>query len=207
MEITPEEIENYQEDIRNFTDNSFDKKETRKLIEKEWWWKWLTRQMTQDKVQILEQAFMNDFSVEEACHQAGIPVSLFVNYYNNNLEFKDRINSARDFPFRLWKKKIMEAVASKDFNDYEFILKWLRQRQPQWYWDTPQFQEHNEALTQEDDELLKQILIDKWDERTLDEIKKQEQLEQESEFSRQIDSFLTNTDTPDAFGWTEDAGL
>ena len=37
MEITPEEIENYQEDIRNFTDNSFDKKETRKLIEKEQW--------------------------------------------------------------------------------------------------------------------------------------------------------------------------
>ena len=206
MEITPEEIENYQEDMRNFTDNSFDKKEARKLIKEEWRWGRM-KLLSQDKVQVLEQAFMNDFSVEEACHQAWIAVSTFINYYNNNAEFKDRINAARDFPFRLWKKKIMEAVASKDFNDYEFILKWLRQRQPQWYWDQPSFQEHNEALTQEDDELLKQILIDKWDERTLDEIKKQEQIEQESEFSKQNNSFLEDTDTPDAFGWTENISL
>ena len=44
---------------------------------------------------------MNDFSVEEACHQAGISISTFMNSYNNNIDFKNRMNAARDFPFRM----------------------------------------------------------------------------------------------------------
>ena len=83
-----------------------------------------------------------------------------------------RVNSARDFPFRIGKKKIMQAISSQDFNDYEFILKWLKLRQPKVYWEqqTIQFQ-WTETLNDDDKELLKEILIDKWDERTLEEIK------------------------------------
>lgn len=213
MEITDEAIENYvDEDI-----TTYDKKQTQKLIEEDnrkenntYWtqgisieWKWLTN----DKVRLLEQSFMNDFSVEEACHQAGISVSTFINAYNNNPEFKSRINAARDFPFRLWKKKIMQAIASKDFNDYEFIFKRIKSRQPWRYWEQQIFQEHNEALTQEDDDLLKEILIDKWDEKTLAEIKKQEQEEQENEFNKQINEFLADTEQPDAFTWETDLDI
>lgn len=210
MEITDEAIENYvDEDL-----STYDKKETQKLIEEDGWrenntywaqsismeWKGLTN----DKVRILEQSFMNDFSVEEACHQAGISISTFMNSYNNNIDFKNRMNAARDFPFRMWKKKIMQAISSKDFNDYEFILKRIKSRQPSWYWEQQVFQEHNEALTQEDDELLKEILVDKWDERTLAEIKKQEEEEQENEFNKQINDFLADTEQPDAFAWETD---
>ena len=213
MEITDEEIENYIDEWIS----EINRKKTQQLIEEDGWkenntywaqgisieWKWLTN----DKVQILEQSFMNDFSVEEACHQAGVSLSTFMNAYNNNIEFKNRINAARDFPFRLGKRKIMQAIWSKDFNDYEFILKWLRTRQPSRYWEQQVFQEHNEALTQEDDELLKEILVDKWDERTLAEIKRQEEEEQENEFNKQINEFLADTEQPDAFSWETDLNI
>jgi len=44
---------------------------------------------------------MSDFTIEEACHQAGIPISTFYSNYYQNEEFKTRINAARDFPFRI----------------------------------------------------------------------------------------------------------
>ena len=151
---------------------------------------------------------LSDFTIEEACHQAGIPISTFYSNYYQNEEFKTRINAARDFPFRIWKRKIMQAVTSNDFNDYEFILKRLKLRQPKIYWEqqTIQFQ-WTETLNDEDKALLQEILVDKWDERTLEEIKKQEMEEQESEFAKQIDNFLSNTETLDAFGWETDTDL
>ena len=102
----------------------------------------------------------------------------------------------------------MQAVTSNDFNDYEFILKRLKLRQPKIYWEqqTIQFQ-WTETLNDEDKALLQEILVDKWDERTLEEIKKQEMEEQESEFAKQIDNFLSNTETLDAFGWETDTDL
>ena len=102
----------------------------------------------------------------------------------------------------------MQAISSQDFNDYEFILKWLKLRQPKVYWEqqTIQFQ-WTETLNDDDKELLKEILIDKWDERTLEEIKQQEAEEQESEFAKQIDDFINNAEELDAFSWETDQDL
>ena len=210
MELTEEEIKKYQADPYGEEWNKPDIKKARELIEEEWFGdlKRPKTVLTEDKVAILEKSLMSDFTVEEACHQAGIPISTFYNNYYQNDEFKTRINAARDFPFRIWKRKIMQAVTSNDFNDYEFILKRLKLRQPKIYWEqqTIQFQ-WTETLNDEDKALLQEILIDKWDERTLEEIKKQELEEQESEFAKQIDTFLSNTETLDAFGWETDTVL
>ena len=102
----------------------------------------------------------------------------------------------------------MQAISSQDFNDYEFILKWLKLRQPKVYGEqqTIQFQ-WTETLNDDDKELLKEILIDKWDERTLEEIKQQEAEEQESEFAKQIDDFINNAEELDAFSWETDENL
>lgn len=210
MELTEEEIKKYQSDPYWEEWNTFNKQKTRDLIEEEWFWAVQRPKtvLTEDKVQVLEKSLMSDFTIEEACHQAGIPISTFYSNYYQNEEFKTRINAARDFPFRIWKRKIMQAVTSNDFNDYEFILKRLKLRQPKIYWEqqTIQFQ-WTETLNDEDKALLQEILVDKWDERTLEEIKKQEMEEQESEFAKQIDNFLSNTETLDAFGWETDTDL
>ena len=210
MELTEEEIKKYQSDPYWEEWNTFNKQKTRELIEEEWFWAVQRPKtvLTEDKVQVLEKSLMSDFTIEEACHQAGIPISTFYSNYYQNEEFKTRINAARDFPFRIWKRKIMQAVTSNDFNDYEFILKRLKLRQPKIYWEqqTIQFQ-WTETLNDEDKALLQEILVDKWDERTLEEIKKQEMEEQESEFAKQIDNFLSNTETLDAFGWETDTDL
>ena len=210
MELTEEEIKKYQSDPYWEEWNTFNKQKTRDLIEEEWFWAVQRPKtvLTEDKVQVLEKSLMSDFTIEEACHQAGIPISTFYSNYYQNEEFKTRINAARDFPFRIWKRKIMQAVTSNDFNDYEFILKWLKLRQPKIYGEqqTIQFQ-WTETLNDEDKALLQEILVDKWDERTLEEIKKQEMEEQESEFAKQIDNFLSNTETLDAFGWETDTDL
>lgn len=210
MELTEEEIKKYQSDPYWEEWNTFNKQKTRELIEEEWFWAVQRPKtvLTEDKVQVLEKSLMSDFTIEEACHQAGIPISTFYSNYYQNEEFKTRINAARDFPFRIWKRKIMQAITSNDFNDYEFILKRLKLRQPKIYWEqqTIQFQ-WTETLNDEDKALLQEILVDKWDERTLEEIKKQEMEEQESEFAKQIDNFLSNTETLDAFGWETDTDL
>lgn len=210
MELTEEEIKKYQSDPYWEEWNTFNKQKTRDLIEEEWFWAVQRPKtvLTEDKVQVLEKSLMSDFTIEEACHQAGIPISTFYSNYYQNEEFKTRINAARDFPFRIWKRKIMQAVTSNDFNDYEFILKRLKLRQPKIYGEqqTIQFQ-WTETLNDEDKALLQEILVDKWDERTLEEIKKQEMEEQESEFAKQIDNFLSNTETLDAFGWETDTDL
>lgn len=210
MELTEEEIKKYQSDPYWEEWNTFNKQKTRDLIEEEWFWAVQRPKtvLTEDKVQVLEKSLMSDFTIEEACHQAGIPISTFYSNYYQNEEFKTRINAARDFPFRIWKRKIMQAITSNDFNDYEFILKRLKLRQPKIYWEqqTIQFQ-WTETLNDEDKALLQEILVDKWDERTLEEIKKQEMEEQESEFAKQIDNFLSNTETLDAFGWETDTDL
>lgn len=210
MEITAEEIKKYQEDPLWAEWNKFHKEETKKLIEEEKRDKNRVpaRILTEDKISILEKSLMADFTVEEACHQAWISISQFYNNYYQNEEFKTRINAARDFPFRIGKKKVMQAITSPDFNDYEFILKWLKLRQPKIYWEqqTIQFQ-WTETLNDEDKALLQEILIDKWDERTLEEIKKQEAEEQESEFAKQIDEFLSNAEDLDAFSWETDQNI
>lgn len=189
--ITDEEIENYHDDP--FANSVYDKKETQKLMEEEW--RGIKRNstrtvMTNDKMQILEQAFMADFTIEEACHQAWINIATFNHYYNENEEFRERINASKDFAFRMWKKKIMQAISSSDFNDYEFILKWLRMRQPKLYWEQQEFVQHQESLTAEDNMLLQEILIDKGSSETLDEIKIREEKEAEQLLSEEIDLFL-----------------
>ena len=59
----------------------------------------------------------------------------------------------------------------------------------------------------EKDSAKKEILVDKWDERTLAEIKRQEEEDRESEFAKQIDEFLLNTEAPDAISWETDFDL
>lgn len=210
MELTEDEIRRYQEDPLGNEWNAFNKKQAKQLIEEENWWRRMSPRTAIDENQLstLEKSLMSDFTIEEACHQAWINLSTFYTNYYQNEEFKNRVNSARDFPFRIGKKKIMQAISSQDFNDYEFILKWLKLRQPKVYWEqqTIQFQ-WTETLNDDDKELLKEILIDKWDERTLEEIKLQEAQEQESEFAKQIDDFINNAEELDAFSWETDQDL
>ena len=89
MELTEEEIKKYQSDPYWEEWNTFNKQKTRDLIEEEWFWAVQRPKtvLTEDKVQVLEKSLMSDFTIEEACHQAGIPISTFYSNYYQNEEF------------------------------------------------------------------------------------------------------------------------
>ena len=77
-------------------------------------------------LQKLDEAFMMDATVREACAFAGIAESTYDAEAAGNPAFLERMERAMQFPFMLAKKTVVEAMKAKDG---PLAMKWLKNRQ------------------------------------------------------------------------------
>lgn len=74
-------------------------------------------------VQKLIAAIQRDFTVEEACHYAGISTSTYYNWLENYPELLDKIDYAKTYLFRISKELIVDdIVTNKDANRAAWFL-------------------------------------------------------------------------------------
>ena len=94
--------------------------------------RWRPSKLNDITVGKLEEVFKRDWSVSEACSYAGIHRDTYYEYLNKNKEFSDRMERARAFPFIYAKKKLFEAINSKDINiAAKYALEFLKRRDPE----------------------------------------------------------------------------
>ena len=95
--------------------------------------RWRPSKLNEIIVGKLEEIFKRGWNVSEACSYAGINRDTYYEYLKRNKEFSDRMERARIFPFIYAKKKIFEAISSKDINiSAKYALEFLRRRDPEW---------------------------------------------------------------------------
>ena len=76
--------------------------------------RWRPSKINEIVVGKLEEIFKKDWNVSEACLYAGINRDTYYENLRKNKEFSDRMERARMFPFIYAKKKLFEAIGSKD---------------------------------------------------------------------------------------------
>lgn len=83
----------------------------------------------------LEEAFENDFTLEEAWDHAGISKATYYRHLDANDGFRDRMRRAQTFPLTLAKKTVLAQIkGSKDKpGDGSLGLRLLERRQPERY--------------------------------------------------------------------------
>ena len=95
--------------------------------------RWRPTKINEESVGKLEEIFKRDWNVSEACSYAGIHRDTYYQNLKKNKEFSDRMERARMFPFIYAKKKLFEAIGSKDPNiSAKYALEFLRRRDPEW---------------------------------------------------------------------------
>lgn len=87
--------------------------------------------ITHEVVRKLEEAFRNDFTVEEACRYAKISKSTYYEEAKRNEEFSDEMRCAQDYAILLAKKAVVRHLKKGD--DPYFALRFLERRQPEQY--------------------------------------------------------------------------
>src|SRR4051812_7276828 len=85
---------------------------------------------TPEVIRKLEEAFMIDATVPEACANAGMGKSAYYDECNRNPAFVDKMDRAQQFPFLLAKKAVVQALQTNDGN---LGLKFLKNRQADRY--------------------------------------------------------------------------
>ena len=95
--------------------------------------RWRPSKINEIVVGKLEEIFKRDWNVSEACLYAGINRDTYYENLKRNKEFSDRMERARMFPFIYAKKKLFEAIGSKDLNiAAKYALEFLKRRDPEW---------------------------------------------------------------------------
>lgn len=84
--------------------------------------------MSPEVVGKLNEAFKDDFTVEEACRYAGIHKDTYYEECKRNPSFADEMSRAQDYPLTLAKKRIMLAMRNPKADD-ALALKFLERRQ------------------------------------------------------------------------------
>lgn len=96
--------------------------------------RWRPCKLDYETVQKIVDIFRIDGTVEEACSQAEISTSSFYNFYNNDFDFLDKngtkksfkttIDKAREFPFIVAKKTLVQHAHS----DPKIAIEFLKRR-------------------------------------------------------------------------------
>lgn len=95
--------------------------------------RWRPSKLDDYTVGKLEEAFKRCASVSEACFYAWIHRDTYYYNLNKNKEFSDKMERAKVFPFIYAKKKLFEAISSKDVNiSAKYALEFLKRRDPEW---------------------------------------------------------------------------
>jgi len=88
--------------------------------------------LTEEVVRKFEEAFKNDFTDTEACLYAQISRETYYFHKSKNKIFSDKMDTAKQFPFFLAKKNIMQAIQKGMVED---SWKFLSKRQKELYSD------------------------------------------------------------------------
>ena len=95
--------------------------------------RWRPSKINEIVVGKLEEIFKRDWNVSEACLYAGINRDTYYENLKKNKEISDRMERARMFPFIYAKKKLFEAIGSKDLNiAAKYALEFLKRKDPEW---------------------------------------------------------------------------
>lgn len=106
------------------------------------------RAITPEVVAKLIDGFHNDFTIEEACRNAGISKDTYYDELKRNPKFSDEMDRAQDYPFIMAKKNLLRAVKS---GSASYSMSFLERRQRDRY-APKQITEHqgHVALTYEE---------------------------------------------------------
>ena len=90
------------------------------MVKNKWW-----RPTKKDEkvVGILEEIFRIDWTIGEACSQAGINQSTYHDWIKTDEEFSKRMASAQDYPFILARKTLFKWVEEGDTRSSIEMLK------------------------------------------------------------------------------------
>ncbi len=86
------------------------------------------RVITQQVVGKLEQAFMYDCTVEEACVYAGIHKDTYYEFCKQYPEFSDRIAALRFYPVLVARRTVINAIVQ---GNARLAMKYLERKRPQ----------------------------------------------------------------------------
>lgn len=84
--------------------------------------------ITEEVVRKLTEGFHDDFTVEEACRNAGIAKTTFYEECKRDPAFADEMDRAQDYPLILAKKRLLNAIKNPESDD-GLSLKFLERRQ------------------------------------------------------------------------------
>lgn len=85
---------------------------------------WRPSKMTEDVIKILESIFQIDWTIEEACSQAGIKPQTYHKRYKENNEFSDRIDRAKAMPYIDARHSLVKEAKS----DWKAAVEFLKRR-------------------------------------------------------------------------------
>ena len=72
--------------------------------------RWNAAKITEEHFKTIEDCLRLDFTIREACDAAGISVSSYYAYYNNDSDFALRMDRAKNFPKQMARTAVMKRI-------------------------------------------------------------------------------------------------
>lgn len=72
--------------------------------------RWNAAKINEDHFKTIEDCLRLDFTIREACDAAGISVSSYYAYYNNDQDFALRMDRAKNFPKQMARTAVMKRI-------------------------------------------------------------------------------------------------
>ena len=113
------------------------------MVKNKWW-----RPTKKDEIVIgkLEEIFMIDWTVWEACSNAGIDQSTYHDWIKSDIKFSKRITASKAFPFILARKTLMKGL--KEW-DQRSSIEYLKRRDKR-YSDKSEVDNKHTIVTEEE---------------------------------------------------------
>lgn len=117
--------------------------------------------ITEEQIEKLITAIEHDFTIWEACAEAGVSRQTYQNYYKNDEMFRWKIDFAKSKLVRDAKTKVHEWVAND--KTWEFSLKVLKARCPEQY-NTQKIETKNEVIAEVEHRSVDEMLVEYYNE-------------------------------------------
>lgn len=103
------------------------------------------------------RAIEDDYSIAEACHEAGFSRQTYLNYYNNDEDFRRWVDFAKTKMIRDAKSKVHKWVQNDE--TWEFSLKVLKARCPE-EWNTQRTENKHEVVAEVEHKTVDEMLVE-----------------------------------------------
>ena len=113
--------------------------------------------ITEEQLEKLVTAIEHDFTITEACAEAGVSRQTYQNYYRDNEMFRWKIDFAKSKLVRDAKTKVHEWVENDE--TWEFSLKVLKARCPEQY-NTQRIESKHEVIAEVEHKTVDEMLVE-----------------------------------------------